>query len=96
MSELKTVNVVHQDGVIYHQEAQDVEPILNHVKYLRDSGQVGSNEMRHAAKVPWAVSEAWRIARGISFHEMMANPAIAAWFLNSEEVRPYRIWQGKV
>lgn len=93
--ELKTVNVVEQDGVIYHQEAQDVEPILRHVKYLRDTGQTGDKEMRHAAKIPWAVSEAWRKARGLTFHEMLANPAIATAFLNSEEVRPYRIWQGQ-
>lgn len=93
---LKTVDLIHQDGVIYHKEAQDVEPILNHVKYLRESGQTGSSELRHAAKIPWAVSEAWRIARGISFHEMMANPIHAAAFLNSEEARPYRIWQGRV
>jgi hypothetical protein len=94
--DLKTVDVVTQDGVVYHKEAQDVEPIMRHVKYLRDSGQVGSSELRHAAKIPWAVSEEWRKKRGISFHEMMSNPAHAAAFLNSEEARPYRVWQGKV
>lgn len=94
--DLKTVSLVSQDGTVYHQEAQDVEPIRKHVQFLKDSGQVGSSEMRHAAKIPWAVSENWRKARGISFHEMMANPAHAAAFLNSEDARPYRIWQGKV
>lgn len=94
--ELKTVDVTTQDGTVYHSEAQDVEPVLQHAKYLRDSGQVGSNEMRHAAKIPWVVSEEWRKRRGISFHEMMANPVHAAAFLNSEEARPYRIWQGRI
>jgi hypothetical protein len=73
-----------------------VEPIQRHVQYLRDSHQTGDREMRHAAKIPWAVSEEWRKKRGISFHEMMTNPVHATAFLNSEEARPYRIWQGKV
>ena len=94
--DMKTTGLVTDDGKVYHREAQDVEPVMIHAKYLRDSGQVGSSEMRHAAKIPWVVSENWRKARGISFHEMMANPVHAAAFLNSEEARPYRIWKGKV
>lgn len=94
--DLRTVGLMTEDGKVYHQEAQDVEPILNHVKYLRDSEQIGSSEMRHAAKIPWVVSENWRKARGISFQEMMANPDHAAAFLNSPEAAPYRIWQGRV
>ncbi|WP_332823566.1 hypothetical protein [Stutzerimonas kunmingensis] len=94
--ELKTVAVVSDDGKVYHQEAQDVEPVLNHVRYLRETGQTGSSEMRHAAKIPWVVSENWRKKRGLSFHEFMANPAHAAAFLNSEDAAPYRIWPGKV
>lgn len=93
---MKTVDVVHQDGLIYHKEAQDVEPIMKHVRFLRESGQTGDKEMRHAAKIPVSVSENWRKARGLSFHEFMANPAHATAFLNSEEARPYRIWEGKV
>lgn len=93
---LKTVDVAHQDGLIYHREAQDVEPILNHVKYLRETGQLGDGEMRHAGKIPVVVSENWRKARGLSYAEFMGNPAHATAFLNSEEARPYRIWQGKV
>ena len=94
--DLKTVKVVDQDGTIYHQEAQDVDPILKHVTFLRDFGQTGDGEMRHAAKIPWVVSEERRKKRGISFHQMMSDQAIAAEFLNSEEARPYRIWQGRV
>lgn len=94
--DLKTVGLIEQDGKIIHTEAQDVEPILKHCKFLRDAGITGSGELKHAAKIPVAVSEAWRKKRGISFHEMMANPAHAAAFLNSEEAAPYRIWKGKV
>lgn len=95
MSGLKTTGLATQDGTVYHQESQDVDPVLQHAKYLRETGQTGDGEMRHAAKIPWVVSENWRKARGISFHEMMTNKAIASQFLNSEEARPYRIWQGK-
>jgi hypothetical protein len=96
VSDLKTTGLVTEDGKVYHQESQDLDPVLQHVRYLRETGQVGGKEMRHAAKIPWIVSENWRKARGISFHEMMANPAIAAAFLNSEEAAPYRIWPGRV
>jgi hypothetical protein len=94
--DLKTTALVSDDGKVYHQEAQDVEPVLKHVQYLREAGQTGDKDMRHAAKIPWIVSENWRKARGISFHELMGNPAIAAAFLNSEEAAPYRIWSGKI
>jgi hypothetical protein len=96
VSDLKTTGLLTEGGTVYHQESQDVDPVLQHVKYLRETGQTGSSEMRHAAKIPWIVSENWRKKRGISFHEMMANPVHAAAFLNSEEARPYRIWPGKV
>jgi hypothetical protein len=94
--DLKTVSVQTDDGKVYHQEAQDVEPVLLHAKYLRDSGQVGSSEMRHAAKIPWVVSENWRKKRGLTFEEFMGNPAHAAAFLNSEDAAPYRIWTGRI
>lgn len=96
MSDLKTTGLITEDGKVYHRESQDVDPVLKHVEYLRETGQTGDKEMRHAAKIPWIVSENWRKARGISFHEMMANPAIAAAFLNSPEAAPYRIWKGKI
>lgn len=96
MTALKTTALVTDGALTHHQESQDLEPVLTHVKYLRETGQTGSSEMRHAAKIPWVVSENWRKKRGISFHEMMANPAHAAAFLNSEEAAPYRIWPGKI
>lgn len=94
--ELKTVDLVTQDGKIYHREAQDVEPILRHVKYLRETNQLGDKEMRHVGKIPVTVSENWRKARGISYHEFMANPVHMTAFLNSPEVAPYRVWPGKI
>lgn len=94
--DLRTVDLITEDGKTLHVEAQDVEPVLLHAKFLRDSGQTGSGEMRHAAKIPTVVSENWRKARGISFHEFMANPAHMAAFLNSEEAAPYRIWKGRI
>lgn len=93
--DLVTTKIVWQDGTIYHQEAQDVEPIQRHVKYLIDSAQLGEPEMRHAAKVPTSIHEQFKLKHGFSDYDM-TRPEIISRLLNSEEVRQYRIWQGKV
>ena len=96
MSDLKSTGLFFEDGKAHHVESQDVEPVLLHAQYLRETNQTGDGDMRHAAKIPLAVMEEWRKKRGISFHEMMGNQAIASAFLNSPEVAPYRIWKGRV
>jgi hypothetical protein len=65
------------------------------VKYLIDSNQMGDPEARHAAKVPVAVHEAFKLKHGFSDYDM-TRPEVISMLLNSEEVREFRIWKGRV
>lgn len=96
MNELLTTRLVLQDGVWYHQESQDVEPVRQHAQFLRESGKKGDREMRHAGKIPTSVIMQYIRKAGITFHEFMASPEHSKAMLNSEEARPYRIWEGRV
>jgi hypothetical protein len=52
--------------------------------------------MRHAARVPAVLVEAYCNRHGISVHEFMANDEHVSRLLNDPVIAPFRIWKGKV
>lgn len=81
---------------LIERRSQDVEPILDHVKALRSLGEVGSSEMRHAAKIPKAVIENYIARTGITFHEFMVDEKHIRAMLNDPDLSGFRIWKGRV
>lgn len=57
---------------------------------------VGSSEMRHAARIPFALIENYLAVHQISMHEFQANPAHIKAMLNDPALSHFRIWQGRV
>lgn len=96
MSEIKTTGTWLDDGRTIERRTQDVEPILEHAKALRSVGEVGSNEMRHAARIPYVVIEQYLATHGIDLHEFHTNPVHVRRMLNDSALAGFRIWQGKV
>lgn len=87
----------HRDGdKIVEHRVQDVEPYLQHTSDLRSAGIVGSSEMRHAAKIPNVVVEAYLAQTGITLHEFMANPVHVKTMLNDPALAGFRIWKGRI
>lgn len=78
------------------ERVQDVEPLIDYAKGARDSGDVGSSEMRHAASIPMVLVEAYCNDKGISFPEFMANPEHIRSMCNDPGLRDFRIWNGRV
>ena len=74
MSGLITSGVWFENGALIERRSQDVEPILEHNKALRAAGEVGSGEMRHAAKIPFVIIEQYLADKGIDLHEFHVNP----------------------
>lgn len=96
MSDIRTAKF-HRDGnTIVEHRVQDVEPYLEHVKALRAAGITGSSEMRHAAKIPFAVVEAYMAEHDVDLHEIERNPAHFRAMLNDPALAGFRIWSGKV
>ena len=81
---------------LVERRSQDVAPILDHVTRLRNTGEVGSSEMKHAAKIPKAVIENYIARTGISFHEFMVDEKHVRAMLNDPDLSGFRIWKGRV
>lgn len=81
---------------LIERRSQDVAPILDHVTRLRNAGEVGSSEMKHAAKIPKAVIENYIARTGISFHEFMVDEKHIRAMLNDPDLSGFRIWKGRV
>lgn len=94
--DLATTGLQHDGNRITERRSQDVEPILEHVKGLVSLGDVGSSEMKHAAKLPKALIEAYLAQSGISFHEFMTNDVHIRRMLNDPTLSGFRIWKGRV
>lgn len=98
MSELISTGLWHDGERIIERRAQDVEPILEHNKALRSVGEVGSSDMRHAAKIPFAIIENYLQRHNITLAELNSSAGKHHWkaMLNDPDLAGFRIWQGRV
>lgn len=93
---MSVATLVHaHDGALTFQRVQDVEPILQFAHGQRTAGDLGSNEMRHAASLPMVVVEAYCNDRGITFAEFMGDPGHVKAMLNDPALAAFRIWEGR-
>ncbi|MBO1748895.1 hypothetical protein [Stenotrophomonas indicatrix] len=94
--DLVTTGLVSDGADLIERRSQDVEPILEYAKRMRNQGDVGSSEMRHAAKIPKAVIENYINRTGITFHEFMVDDKHIRAMLNDPDLSGFRIWKGRV
>ena len=85
----KSEIITEDDKLVYH-TTQDVNPVIDHVKKLRDNTIKPGKDMRHIAEVPMVVYQ--RAVRGGWDRDR------AAWkkWLNNPDNNVFRTWQGKV
>jgi hypothetical protein len=94
--DIRTTGLKTVDGQVVERRSQDVEPIIEHAANLRAVGAVGGSEMRHAARIPFALIENYLQVNGINMHEFQTNPAHIKRMLNDPALAHFRIWQGRV
>ena len=94
---------VFADGKLHVEQSQDVEPTLNSIRAIKDSGVVGK-DTKHVARVPQVLFMKWGLEdagdqRAYLQGRHNKDPELAAKLaarLNSNEFHQFRIWEGTV
>lgn len=76
------------------ERVQDCTPIVQAAAELRIAGDLGSSEMRHAAKFPAVIVEQYINTTGITFQEFLREPKHVKAMLNDPALKAFRIWEG--
>lgn len=90
-----TSYIAHEDGKLITGTVQDCTPILEDAQYRAATGQIGSSEMRHVARLPAALIETYCNLHGITFGEWLKDPTHARRMTTDPDLRGFRIWDGK-
>lgn len=85
----------HDSDTIAIERVQDCTPIAEEAIALHNAGIHGSNEMRHAARIPNVMIEKYCNDKGITFAEWMQNEDHIRAMLNDPALAHFRIWKGK-
>lgn len=85
----------HGDGKFTIAKTQDVEAVVEDAKARHNLGatRTGMGD-RHAMRVPIIVIDAWARARGLTYGEVMRDPALLKAFVEDPENGDFRIWKG--
>lgn len=92
--ETVATEIVSEAESFHINRSQDVEPILDHVKELANTGQAWSpsGDMLHLADFPSVVVERYCVQQGVSFHEFLNNPAHVKAMLADPSLSYFRVW----
>jgi len=88
--------VAYEDGKIHFVREQDCTPILEDIAARRSAGLVGSSDMKHAARIPEEIVNAYCIRNNVSFQDFCKSPEHIKTLLNDPCLAHFRIWKGKV
>lgn len=81
--------ITEDDKHIAH-TTQDVQPVIEHVRNLRDNTIKHGKDMRHVAEVPMVI---WQKALREGWSQ---DPAKWKQWLNDPDNKVFRTWQGKL
>ena len=88
--------VIVQDGALVVGRSQDCTPIAEFAKRQHNAGFHGSSEMRHAAKIPNIVIEAYCNDHKLLYSEVMSDPVHMKRICNDPKNAAFRIWPGRL
>lgn len=83
-----------QDGRLFIGRSQDCTPIAEDAKRRHNAGEFGTSEMKHAARIPNVVVEAYCNEQGVSFEQFMADPVHIKRVVQDPKNDAFRIWKG--
>ena len=84
------------DGKMTVERTQDCDPIAELCKAQQASGQVGSSDMKLAARIPYVMVEAYCNRHNVEFSEVMQNPVHMKRMVNDPDLSAFRVWKGRV
>lgn len=91
--ELST-HVGELDGKLVIAQSQDCTGIAEWAKVQQNAGLHGSSEMRHAARIPDVIINAYMNETGVTFAELMRDPVHMKRICNDPKNAAFRIWKG--
>lgn len=93
---MKTTGVWMDGNDLVERRTFDAEPFIEEAKALHSCGLQGSSEWRHAGHFPPGFAEYYCQLKGITYHELMANPVHIKNMLNDPDLSGFRVWKGRV
>lgn len=75
---------------------QDCVPVAEWAKERHNTGQHGSSEFRHAARIPQVMVEKYLNDNQITYHEWSADKAHIRRMLQDPALQHFRIWKGVI
>ncbi|HEX7644851.1 MAG TPA: hypothetical protein VF472_21835 [Burkholderiaceae bacterium] len=90
------IQAAEYDGKLFIGASQDCTPIAEFAKAQHNAGFHGSQEMRHAARIPNVIIEAYCNEHHVSFADVMSNPEHMKRICNDPKNAAFRIWPGKL
>lgn len=88
--------ILETDGKLIIGQSQDCTAIAEYAKQAQSLGNVGSSDMKHAAKIPDVIINKYLNETGISYQELMSNPVHFRRICNNPDNAAFRIWRGQV
>src|SRR6478736_4477735 len=85
-------SLVEQDGKLVIAQTQDCTAIAEYAKQQQAIGNVGSSDMKHAAKIPEVILNKYMNEHGVTYHELMTNPVHFKRICNDPANAAFRIW----
>ena len=83
-----------QDGRLFIGRTQDCTAIAEDAKRRHNAGEFGSSEVKHAARLPNIVIEAYMNETGVSFEEVMGSEVHIKRIVQDPKNDAFRIWKG--
>jgi len=84
-----------EDRLIVHSE-QDVEPIIDEVKSLKETSKEVPGLGYHAGRIPDVVVLDYMNTVGITFAEFINNPVHIKRIMTDPDYKKFRVWEGRL
>lgn len=85
-----------QDGRMFIAQTQDCTQIAEWTKEQQAIGATGTADMKHAARIPDVILNQYMNEHGVSYQELMRDPAHIRRIVNDPKNAAFRIWKGRV
>lgn len=85
-----------QDGRLIIANSQDCTPIADYAKAQHNAGYHGSSEVKHAARIPLVIAEAYCNTNGVTFAELMTDTKHMKRLVEDPANAAFRIWKGRL
>ena len=91
-----STTIADQDGRTIIARTQDCTAIAEYAKAHHNEGNFGSKDVKHVARIPNVIVEAYCNDNGVTFEAFMADPAHIKRLVQDPKNAAFRIWPGAI